>query len=250
MNKNLYLNCFFIFFSISCLSASNIILNPSFQFDYVSTDIDASSDSIGSFNGTILNISSDVITLAVIRRVNDLSEGWTSSICAGVTCYNESVDSISIQINPGDSVSCGVLAWTNGSGNGMVQLDIFDLTSSTENILVDINFYFSTTVSAVTDDDKPDIIKAFILKNNYPNPFNPFTKINYYLFKEGPVNIYIHDINGNRIIEYNIGVQPSGQGSFLWYANNNTGQKIPSGIYFYTLEVDGERRTKSMVLIK
>ena len=138
MNKNLYLNCFFIFFSISCLSASNIILNPSFQFDYVSTDIDASSDSIGSFNGTILNISSDVITLAVIRRVNDLSEGWTSSICAGVTCYNESVDSISIQINPGDSVSCGILAWTNGSGNGMVQLDIFDLTSSTENILVDI----------------------------------------------------------------------------------------------------------------
>ena len=238
MNKNLYLNCFFIFFSISCLSASNIILNPSFQFDYVSTDIDASSDSIGSFNGTILNISSDVITLAVIRRVNDLSEGWTSSICAGVTCYNESVDSISIQINPGDSVSCGVLAWTNGSGNGMVQLDIFDLTSSTENILVDINFYFSTTVSAVTDDDKPDIIKAFILKNNYPNPFNPFTKINYYLFKEGPINIY------------NIGVQPSGQGSFLWHANNNTRQKITSGIYFYTLEVDGERRTKSMVLIK
>ena len=158
MNKNLYLNCFFIFFSISCLSASNIILNPSFQFDYVSTDIDASSDSIGSFNGTILNISSD--------------------------------------------------------------------------------------------DDKPDIIKAFILKNNYPNPFNPFTKINYYLFKEGPINIYIHDINGNRIIEHNIGVQPPGQGSFLWHAKNNTRHKIPSGIYFYTLEVDGERRTKSMVLIK
>tara|TARA_B100001250_G_C19666554_1_gene729522 strand:- start:309 stop:1061 length:753 start_codon:yes stop_codon:yes gene_type:complete len=250
MNKNLYLNCFFIFFSISCLSASNIILNPSYQFDYLSTDIDASSDSIGSFNGTILNISSDVITLAVIRRVNDLSEGWTSSICAGVTCYDESVDSISIQINSGDSVSCGVLAWTNGSGNGIVQLDIFDLSSPTENILVDINFYFQTTISVIFDDNKSDLSNKFILNNNYPNPFNPQTKISYYLYKDGIVNIYIYDSNGNRIIDHALGMQPAGHCFFLWSADDNRGQKLVSGVYFYTLEVEGERRTKSMVLLK
>ena len=72
--------------------------------------------------------------------------------------------------------------------------------SSTENILVDINFYFSTTVSAVTDDDKPDIIKAFILKNNYPNPFNPFTSIQFELPEEAYTQIAIYDLLGRELI--------------------------------------------------
>ena len=122
-----------------------MVLDPSFQFNYTSTDIDASSDSIGSFNGTIYNVSSNMITLAVVRNINELSEGWTSSICVGSTCYNELVDSVSVDINSLDSISCGILAWTNGTGDGLVQLNLFDHNSPADNIVVDINFYFEPT---------------------------------------------------------------------------------------------------------
>ena len=102
-------------------------LNPSFEFNYSSTEINVDSNSIGSFYGTIHNTISDTITIAVVRRINSLPEGWTSSICLGKLCYNELVDSVTIQLDLGDSTDCGILAWTNGVGIGTIQLDLFDL---------------------------------------------------------------------------------------------------------------------------
>ena len=55
-------------------------LNPSFEFNYSSTEIVVGSDSVGSFYGTIHNTISDTITIAVVRRINSLPEGWLSLI--------------------------------------------------------------------------------------------------------------------------------------------------------------------------
>ena len=92
MNKNLYHNCFFIFISISCLLATEKVLDPSFQFNYPSTDINASSDSVGSFNGMIYNISSDMISLAVVRRINELSEGESGAVLEMLFQHAEHID--------------------------------------------------------------------------------------------------------------------------------------------------------------
>ena len=110
----------------------------SFEFNYPSSDVYVGSDSVGSFNGIIKNISSGTITIAVVRRVSALAETWTSSICLGQLCYNESLDSVTVELNAGDSTFCGILIWTNGSGTGMMQLDLFDLSNINENIFVDI----------------------------------------------------------------------------------------------------------------
>ena len=114
--------------------------DPSFEFNYISSEIHVGSDSVGTFNGTIHNVSSGTITIAVVRRANDLPNNWTSSICLGVICYNESIDSVSIQIGVGDSTACGILAWISGAGAGTDQLDIFDLGSD-EHLFLDVNFY-------------------------------------------------------------------------------------------------------------
>ena len=248
MNKNLIY--IFIFLSISYLSATDMVLDPSFQFNYTSTDIDASSDSIGSFNGTIYNVSSNTITLAVVRNINELSEGWTSSICVGSTCYNELVDSVSVDINSLDSISCGILAWTNGTGDGLVQLNLFDHNSPADNIVVDINFYFDSNISLIDNNNGSALIDGFMLNDNYPNPFNPLTNIDYYLYKEGLVNLMISDINGKKIFGLKNEVKKIGHGSFQWDSKDDAGIQVPSGIYFYTIEVDKERITKSMVLVK
>ena len=68
---------------LSADSYESPILDPTFEFHYTTTEIDAGTDSIGSFSGTIYNISPNTVTLAVVRRVNALAEGWTSSICVG-----------------------------------------------------------------------------------------------------------------------------------------------------------------------
>ena len=146
--------------------------DPSFEFNYTSSEIHVGADSVGTFNGTIRNLSSDTITIVVVRRVNELPNNWTSSICLDMICYNEAIDSVSTQIGQGDSTACGVLAWISGSGTGTVQLDIFDLYSD-EHLFLDVNFY-AGMVDISNDFINP---KQFLLFPAYPNPFNSFTTI-------------------------------------------------------------------------
>ena len=103
--------------------------DPSFEFNFTSSEIHVGTDSVGTFNGTIHNMSSGIISIAVVRRVNELPNNWTSSVCLDMICYNEAIDSVSTQIGQGDSTACGVLAWISGPGAGTVQLDIYDLYS-------------------------------------------------------------------------------------------------------------------------
>ncbi|MFL2983351.1 MAG: T9SS type A sorting domain-containing protein [Candidatus Neomarinimicrobiota bacterium] len=229
---------------------TSIAMEPTFQFNYDSTDIDASTDSVGSFNGTIYNISSYVIDIAVVRMINNLPEGWSSSICIGTTCFNESIDSIAIQINSGDSINCGLLAWTNGLGQGLVQLNIFDITNIDENILIDINFFFGTYNSIINQNEELDSPKYFTLIGNYPNPFNPNTTLIYDLHKDAHVNIRIYDVLGNQIMTLINEKQNMGYKSIQWNALNEYGLQAKTGLYFYKIQVDNYQQIKKMIFVK
>lgn len=84
----------------------------------------------------------------------------------------------------------------------------------------------------------------FRLYQNYPNPFNPTTSIKYEIPKNAQVIIKVYDILGKEIFsnnKYNLA------GSYEVKFNGNN---LASGMYFYSLEVNGYKDTKKMVLIK
>ena len=239
-----------MFFPLSTLLADIVLLDPPFEFHYESATIDISSDSVGSFNGMIHNTSSDVVNLAVVRRLNDLEEGWTSSICVAAICYNETVDSVSFEINSGDSIPCGVLVWVNESGVGTVQLDIFDLNGQSEHVLVDIIFYFNETVSTITDDVVEERFKSFNLIGNYPNPFNPVTSISYFLDENNFIHLSIHDLSGKLVKTLFKGKQNAGHHSINWNSRNKYGESVAAGIYFYNFSLGNIIESKKMILLK
>lgn len=80
---------------------------------------------------------------------------------------------------------------------------------------------------------------------NYPNPFNPFTKISYELRVTGTISIKIFDVLGNEVAAIVNGKQNAGSYSVEWNAVN-----FSSGIYFYKLETPGFTDVKKMILIK
>ncbi|MBK6537166.1 MAG: T9SS type A sorting domain-containing protein [Ignavibacteria bacterium] len=86
---------------------------------------------------------------------------------------------------------------------------------------------------------------------NYPNPFNPTTKIKYTLPKEGIVKITIYNSLGQRVTELvNEFKQP---GTYIAEFNARIaeqGVNLSSGIYFYQLESNGIVLTGRMLLIK
>jgi len=224
------------------------VLDPTFEFSYTTTEIDAGADSIGSFSGTIYNTSSGTVTLAVVRRVNALAEGWTSSICVGATCYNESIDSVAVEISAGDSTACGVLIWINGlEGTGTVQLDLFDLDNSDEHIIVDLNIYAGTTVGTVKNES---IAKQFELISCYPNPFNSTITLSYISNLKNSIIITIYDYKGiyiKSIFNYNF---TSGTQTVRWDGTDQFSRPVAAGMYLYLIEGAGFRETGKMIYLK
>jgi len=86
---------------------------------------------------------------------------------------------------------------------------------------------------------------SFTLSQNFPNPFNNSTIINYSIPNEGLVTLKVYDVLGNEITTLVNGDQSIGN-----YEIEYDGSELPSGVYFYRLQSDSFVETKKMVLMK
>jgi len=85
----------------------------------------------------------------------------------------------------------------------------------------------------------------FKLEQNYPNPFNPQTSINFSIPKNSYVKLKVFNTTGKLISEIVNEYKTAGN-----YSVKFDGTDLSSGIYFYTIETEGFRQTKSMMLVK
>ena len=90
----------------------------------------------------------------------------------------------------------------------------------------------------------------FVLYANYPNPFNPQTRIDFGLPATGHVNLKIYDIMGREVVTLLNETISAGYKSILWNATNKSGQPVSAGMYFYALQVKDFMQIKKMVLLK
>lgn len=87
--------------------------------------------------------------------------------------------------------------------------------------------------------------EKFILSQNFPNPFNPSTKINYELPISNYVTLKIFDMMGREVYELVNANQNAGSYSVMFNASN-----LSSGIYYYKLSAGEFVETKKMLLVK
>lgn len=69
------------------------------------------------------------------------------------------------------------------------------------------------------------------LLGNFPNPFNPTTKIKYSLPKESSVELKIFDLLGREVKTFTISSQPAGYYEIMWEGRNKYGEAVSSGVY-------------------
>jgi len=101
---------------------------------------------------------------------------------------------------------------------------------------------YDPTVSVENVENK---VINYELKQNYPNPFNPATIIEYSIKEEGSVELVIYDVLGKVVEKLVDERKTAGNYSAQFDASN-----LSSGIYFYSLRVNGFVNTKKMLLIK
>ncbi|MCA0448072.1 MAG: T9SS type A sorting domain-containing protein [Bacteroidetes bacterium] len=87
--------------------------------------------------------------------------------------------------------------------------------------------------------------RGFELEQNYPNPFNPTTTISFSISKKSFVSLKVFDALGREVSTLVSDFLAPGQYSHPWFANG-----LPSGLYFYRLNVGLSSKTKKLVLIK
>ena len=92
---------------------------------------------------------------------------------------------------------------------------------------------------------------AFSLADNFPNPFNPATTIQYALPQAGDVELVVYNVLGQPVRTLVAEHQNVGRYAVEWDATNDSGHSLSSGMYLYRLQVDGEfREVKKMLLLK
>ena len=97
-----------------------------------------------------------------------------------------------------------------------------------------------------------DIIpNEYFLSDNYPNPFNPTTSFSFGLSSNQKVEIIIYNILGQKIFYFNEGIMDAGKYEFIWNGENQMGEHVTSGIYFYQIQAGSDYRDiKKMTLLK
>ncbi|MBK9332575.1 MAG: T9SS type A sorting domain-containing protein [Ignavibacteria bacterium] len=101
------------------------------------------------------------------------------------------------------------------------------------------------TSVAVLNNSAPE---KYFLSKNFPNPFNPVTNIEFGIIKQGFVALKISDVLGNEVTT--LVNEMKSAGSYR-YQLSAADYDMPSGIYFYSLYIDGSLTdTKRMMLLK
>lgn len=103
----------------------------------------------------------------------------------------------------------------------------------------------SFTITPVTGVDNKDLPNEFNLEQNFPNPFNPSTKIRYALPVQAKVNLTVFNLLGQKVETIVDEMCPAGFHEVNWRANN-----YASGIYFYRLIAGDYVKTKKMIILK
>ena len=93
------------------------------------------------------------------------------------------------------------------------------------------------------------------LLTNYPNPFNPETWIPYELAEPAEVTLRIYAVDGALVRRLVLGYQPAGtyhskSRAAYWDGRNAQGEKVASGVYFYTFSAGDFEATRKMLIRK
>jgi hypothetical protein len=217
---------------VTCGSTSQII--------YVRND--------GNFNFTAESISTEDFAKALVALDYD-NDGDLDFAALNLSQIN----GITLYINNGlanftPTRNCYQLL-LNGSPTGIVARD-FDLDGLTDIAVSTLSdqFFVLYNLGGVTSvkQQQTDLIPSnFSLSQNFPNPFNPVTTIQYYLPEAGFINLKVYNLLGEEVITLADQYQTAGKHSVQFNANN-----LASGIYFYRLQAGSFIKTKKMILLR
>jgi|GEM_PF-2422135 len=110
-------------------------------------------------------------------------------------------------------------------------------------------FQYRSLISRIeTPESRPEYIH---LSQNYPNPFNAITTITYHVSPGREVAyLTVFDALGRKINQFKNDEFTGGLQRFIWDGRDYEGRQVPSGVYFYRLQIGVHAATRGAVLLR
>ena len=106
-----------------------------------------------------------------------------------------------------------------------------------------LEFTLDTTSGTLTP-------RVFGLNANYPNPFNPMTKISFSLPETQNVKLGVYSVDGRKVATLLNETRGPGLHEVVWTGRNDDGQTVSSGMYFYRIDAGPYSQVRKMTLMK
>ena len=100
------------------------------------------------------------------------------------------------------------------------------------------------------DEYDPVNPEDIMLHQNFPNPFNPSTSIQYGISQAGPVSLVVFDTRGKQVAILQNENMPAGQHVASWDGLNDAGLSVHTGIYFCRMILGNRSDTIKMLLVR
>ena len=171
---------------------------------------------------------------------NETSDYFKDIIINDSTIYAASRgQGVYISIDDGEN-------WQESSA-GLLSEDVISLCADNKNTIYTGTFRYGvfSTDEVSTVDYTPSPIPQNYLLNNYPNPFNPTTRISFTISKSSNITLTVYDALGSKVSTLIDEFMEAGNYSVGFDASD-----LASGIYFYRLTSDTYFDTKKMVLLR
>lgn len=193
-----------------------------FYFENDDTSKTATTSPNVDFYGHVINNGSAALTSRWnVRNQNFPNGNWTFTVCDDNLCYAPGFTSQAQTTQPGDTSLVKVTMMSDGTGIGSLEISVTDENNAAETAS------FTITLDATTTGTE-QLARMVSFTQNAPNPFHSFTTVQYDL-KGHEGHLSITDLTGRQVALYNL--DPSGQ--------IQIGQDLKTGIYLYSLHIDG-----------
>ncbi|HWA07689.1 MAG TPA: T9SS type A sorting domain-containing protein [Ignavibacteria bacterium] len=206
----------------------------------------------GDTNQTI-NVSANISSYTAsyktqFKLITSVTPGGLPVTVTGGNLFYDSASTVSFTATPSQLTHNGkeyyFQRW-NGNGNGSYSGTQLNPTITNMNNVIVETAVFDTIAPIGIHNLNTGVPVVYELHQNFPNPFNPVTKIKFDLPQQSNVNIRVYDIIGNEVARVYNGELTAGFYEVDWNASD-----FASGVYFYRIDAGDFSSVKRMVLVK